>query len=239
MKKLLSVIAAVLALNFVSLAGMTGYLWRTGHLDRDRANQIKAILFPAPAASTAELATGGSTTQPTIELDELIKKAAGLSAEDQVAFLQRSFDARTAELDLRQRQLTDQQRQIDFGRQKLTDDRTALDAEKQSLAATEQQAQQQASDQGFQDSLQLYSTMTPKQVKTIFMTLPDDIVMRYLEAMSTPKAGKIIKEFKSPDETDRIQKVLERMRLQNAGGAQTQPAAAESLPTAGLNPTLP
>jgi hypothetical protein len=240
MKKLLSAIAFAMALNFLAVVGGAGYLWRTGHLDRAKAKQIQAILFPAPPSAATELATSGtSTTQPTLQLNDLLKKAAGLSAEEQVAFLQRSFDANMAQLDLRQRQLTDQQHQVDYARQKLAEDRSALDAEKQTLTAAEQQAALQANDQGFQDTLSLYNAMPSKQVKTIFMSLSDETMMRYLEAMTPRTAGKIIKEFKTPDETDRIQKVLERMRLQKADGAATQPAAADGSPTAGLTPNLP
>jgi len=126
-----------------------------------------------------------------------------------------------AQLDLRQRELADQQRQIDFGRQRLVDDRTALEGEKKKLAADQQQAAAQAADQGFQDSLQLYEVMPAKQVKSIFMALPDDTVVRYLEAMDASKAGKILKEFKTAEETDRIQKVLERMRTANSGATSS------------------
>jgi flagellar motility protein MotE (MotC chaperone) len=230
MKKLLNVLAYALALNFLAAVGGAGYLWRTGHLDRGRATAIKAILFPVPPPVT--VATGDMpATQPSTEFDDMLKKAAGLTAEEQVQFLQNSFDSRMAELDLRQRQLADQQRQIDFGRQRLETDRTALDAEKQKFETTQQQLANQANDQGFQDSLTLYSNMPAKQVKAIFLGLDDDIVMRYLEAMPPRSASKIIKEFKTPDETDRIQKVLERMRTENAGGATTEPSPS---PTAQL-----
>ena len=61
-----------------------------------------------------------------------------------------------------------------------------------------------AADQGFQDALQLYGTMKPKQVKEVFATLPDDVVVRYLRAMESRDASKVIKEFKSPAELVRL-----------------------------------
>jgi hypothetical protein len=45
------------------------------------------------------------------------------------------------------------------------------------------------------------------------MTLGEQTVQNYLQAMDTRTAAKIIKEFKSPDETAFIQRVLERIRL--------------------------
>ena len=210
--RFLRVIAYVLALNFLVTAGGASWLWRSGHLDRDRASQIKDILFPAPTTQPTVVAAQGPTTEPSLQLDQLIQKAAGLSPQQQVDFLQRSFDQRMAQLDLRQRQMDDQQRLIDFGQQKLADDRAALAKEKKALDDSEAAAAKLANDQGFQDSLQLYSAMPAKQAKMIFANLPDDVVQRYLEAMDVGTATKIIKEFKTPEETNRIQKVLERMR---------------------------
>ena len=68
------------------------------------------------------------------------------------------------------------------------------------------------------DTLTLYNSMQAKQVKTIFATLDDDTVVRFLSAMQPRTAAKIVKEFKSPEETARIQRVMERMR-QNPAAA--------------------
>jgi hypothetical protein len=47
------------------------------------------------------------------------------------------------------------------------------------------------------------------------MTLNDEAVLQYVQAMDSGTAGKIIKEFKTPDELDRVQRILERMRKGN------------------------
>jgi flagellar motility protein MotE (MotC chaperone) len=229
MKKLLLAVALTLALNFLAVVGGTAYLWKSGHLDKERIKAIKLVLFP-PAAAVA-IETGDTTrpsTQPSLQMDELLKKAAGRTAEEQVEFLQRSFDSRMAQLDLRSRQLDDQQHTLDFSTAKLAEDRAALEAEKKRLASAEQQAAILAGDQGFQDSLAVYLGMPPAKVKVLFEKLPDEVVEHYLEAMPAQKAGKIINEFKSPDEISRMQKVLELMRKPPVEGAATQPAAAAS-----------
>ena len=96
---------------------------------------------------------------------------------------------------------------------------------------TEQQLQQKlATDKGFQDSLSLYQTLPGKQVKTIFMGLDDETVVRYLQAMPPRTSAKIVKEFKSPDETDRIQRVLERMRQSQPQQPQPPQTQPETLP---------
>src|SRR5439155_15931204 len=85
-----------------------------------------------------------------------------------------------------------------------------------------------ANDKGFQDSLARYQAMPGKQVKQIFMTLDDDTVMNYLQTMEPRAAARIIKEFKAPDEVQRIQKVLEKMRVAQARNAGAQNAAQSS-----------
>jgi hypothetical protein len=52
------------------------------------------------------------------------------------------------------------------------------------------------------------------------MGLDDKTIKNYLEAMQPRTAAKIIKEFKSPDETARIEKIMEQMRLAQASAKE-------------------
>src|SRR5882724_9266393 len=105
MKKLLSVIALTLALNFLLVAGGAGWLVKTKHLDKDRIQAIKKILFPPPEEAPADSPTTqpDATTQPSVRLDELLAKASGRTAGEQVEFIQQTFDAQAAQLDRRER----------------------------------------------------------------------------------------------------------------------------------------
>jgi hypothetical protein len=98
----------------------------------------------------------------------------------------------------------------------LARDRAAVEAGKKQLVGREQLAQKLANDQGFQDSLALYKSMPAKQVKQVFLSMDDQTVQRYLQAMEPRGAAKIVREFKTPDEVKRIQKILDQMR--GAGG---------------------
>ncbi len=173
------------------------------------------MLFEKPVAE-AKVETMGKadpTTQPTMRLDQLIAKASGRSAVAQVELIHQAFDAEVAQLDRRERELTDLQRQVDLAKEQLGIDRSKLTKDQQSLAANQHEQTKLASDKGFQDSLALYTSMSGAQVKKIFMTLDDAAVQQYLQAMEPKQAAKIIKEFKSPDELIRIQKILEKVRL--------------------------
>jgi flagellar motility protein MotE (MotC chaperone) len=220
MKRIFSVVILCLALNFLALAGGVGWLYQNGHLDKDRFAKIRGILFPPPAPPPAKPSSNANaaTTQPTLQWANLTEKLTGRPATEQIDFIKRTFDAQMLELDLRQRELLDLQRQVDLANQKLAADRAALEKRENALAQREQEADQLDNDKGFQDSLALYKAMAPAQVKQIFLTLSQQTVQQYLQAMEPRTAGKIIKEFKTPDETAFIQKVLEGMRQ-----TQTQP----------------
>jgi hypothetical protein len=225
MKKIFSVVILCLALNFLALAGGVGWLYQNGHLDKDRFAKIRGILFPPPAPPPAKASSPANTatTQPSLQWANLTEKLTGRPATEQIDFIKRTFDAQMLELDLRQRELLDLQRQVDLANQKLAADRAALEKREKACDQREQEADQLDNDKGFQDSLALYKAMAPAQVKQIFLTLSQQTVQQYLQAMEPRTAGKIIKEFKTPDETAFIQKVLEGMRQ-----TQTQPPAQAS-----------
>ncbi|HEY2586508.1 MAG TPA: hypothetical protein VGI81_12155 [Tepidisphaeraceae bacterium] len=216
MKRLWDLLVLTLAMNFLLLAGAVGWLYQSGRLDKERVGKVKEALFPPTTQPVA-------TTQPAVDpatasreqLDALLAQHAGLPAGQQVEFIRQTFDAQMAQLDRRTRELADLKTQIDMANAKLATDRAALDADRKRLTDEQERAKRLAADEGFQQSLDLYNSMPAKQVKSIFLTLNDDAVLQYLRAMDSGTAGKIIKEFKTPDELDRVQRILERMRKGN------------------------
>jgi len=220
MKKLLTVLMFALGLNFMAIAGGVGYLFKTGHLDREKIAELKKIVFPPTTEHSAEEPTTKPTepTLPTMNLDALVAKVANKPAGEQVDFVRQTFDQQLAELDRKRRELLDLQTQIDMAKEQALIDRTKLEESQKELASKQQATAKQSDDKGFADSLQLYTTMPAKQVKTIFLSLSDDVVKRYIEAMPAKTATKIIREYKTPEETARIQMVLEQIRRSDKGG---------------------
>lgn len=232
MKKLLNVIVLVLALNFLAVAGAVGWLKSSGKLDREKVYAIKDILFPKDESPTTQPSTTqpsgqeAGAAQPMARLEELLAQQSGMkNAGEQVEFIQRTFDAQMAQLDRRQREVNDLSRQVELAKQQIARDRAEVETQRKTLDAREQQSTKLATDKGFQDSLALYKSMSGKQVKTIFMTLDQDLVASYLQAMEPRAATKIIKEFKSPEETSFIQRVMERVRQATPNSGE-QPQAA-------------
>jgi flagellar motility protein MotE (MotC chaperone) len=217
MKNLFNVAILVLALNFLAVAGGVGYLVQDKRLDREKVLAIKEILFPPPAPATQPSTRPAATTQPLLKLEELLAAQSGRGANEQVQFIQHTFDAQASQLDRRQRELADLKRQVDIAQAQLSKDRADYAKQRESLQAEQKKATELAQDKGFQDSLALYNTMPSKQAKTVFMGLSDETVVNYLQAMEPKTATKILKEFKAPAETERVQKLMEMMR-------RTQPA---------------
>jgi hypothetical protein len=228
MRRLWDVLVLTLAMNFLVVAGIVAWLYQAGHLDRQRVRGIKLVLFPPPATQPAptEQPASDPTTQPTLVLETLLAHRGNMTAGEQVDFVRKTFDERQAELEHKESMLRDLQTQIDQAQAKLTSDRESFEAQRKRFADEEQEARKLAADQGFQDSLALYSSMPAKQAKSLFLTLGDDVVKSYLEAMDKTAASKIIKEFKTPDELDRIHRILERIR--QAEGPATVPTTQPS-----------
>jgi hypothetical protein len=212
MKRIWDVLVLTLAVNFLLLAGLVGWMYQGGHLDKNRVAKIKELLFPPPSVPTPVTQPADPTTRPTLQLDELLAKHSSMTAGQQVDFVRQTFDTQMAQLDRRTRELADLKAQIDLANARLVTDRAALDADRKKLTEQQAQAQKLATDQGFQDTLNLYNAMPAKQVKTIFMTLNDDAMLQYMQAMEPRTATKVIKEFKTAEEVDRVQRILELMR---------------------------
>ena len=222
MKRVLSVISGTLALNFLVLVGTIVWLYQSGRLNRDRVKEIKAIVLRPSATqpSTRPSDVRDPATQPSLRLEQLLAKVSGRPASEQVEFMQRTFDAQSALIDARLAELEKQRATLNSAQSQLTKDRETLAAAQKKLADQQQEQARLASDKGFQETLELYTTMPPRQAKTIFMTLDEPTAVRYLRSMEPRTAGKIIKEFKSPEETALATRLLEAMRQSQAATEQ-------------------
>ncbi len=227
MKKILNVIVLTLALNFLLVAGGAVVAMNKSHMDREKFGKLKDFLFATsqPAAVDPASTQPVAATEPSDPLADLLAKASGRPVGEQVDFIRQTFEGQMAELDRKRRELEDLKRQIDLARDQTRIDRAKTEQAQKDLQTRQEMQDKLATAKGFQDSLELYNVMPAKQVKTIFMTLSDETVQQYLQAMEPRSAAKIIKEFKAPEETARIQKVLERIRQSPADGAPGTPVA--------------
>jgi len=221
MKKLLTVIAWTLALNFLAGVGGVVWLYKSGKLDHEKVQQIKELVF-APATQPVEIKpeVRDPSTQPTLRLEEMLSKVSGRSASEQIDFIQKSVSAQMAILDRRFQDLQDQRRTVDQAKAQADKEREKLLADQKKFAAEKQAQEKLLTDEGFQSTLEIYNTMPAKQVKGVFMTMTDDTMIQYFKAMEPRIVTKIAKEFKSPEESQRIAKVMEKMRQSQASAKE-------------------
>lgn len=222
-KKLASVIITVFALNFLLAAGGVGYLVATNKLDKAKVQAIRQIILETPEPA----ATQPSTTQPAededaqespdltpmMRLERMLTETAGRPAHEQVQARQAVYEQSVAMLDRRLRELEHQRQQLEQARADLHRDREILTQEQEKLIAAQEEQARLAEDEGFQRALSLYKSMPAKRIKAIFATLDDATVVRYLQAMEPRQAANVLKEFKTPAETERAKALLEKVRL--------------------------
>lgn len=221
MKKLLVVIAFTFALNFLLLIGALAYMLSNGTLTKEKIALVKAVFAPASAPTTtaATQAVIDPSTQPSIKLEELLAKVSGRSAGEQVEFMQRTFDAKMAELDRRMHEMQALQVQIDGARAVLVKEQGKLKADQLALATREKTLTKQLDDKNFNDTMAMLEGLPTKQVKELFSGMDDSTAVRYLRAMEPDKAAKILKEFKTPTEATRVRKLMEIIRTPQADAA--------------------
>ncbi len=212
MKKLLNVLILTLALNFLAVLAVAVWLRSEGRLDRQKINAIKDVLFPPTTQPTTQPVEDQATTRPVIRLEELLAKHAGRPPAEQLEVIRHAFDAQVAQLAQARRGLLDLQRQVELAQQTLDRERTAFEEQRKKFTAQQLASQRLAADKTFQDNLALYQTMPAKQAKTVFLAMDDDTAVKYLQAMEPRTVSKITKEFKTTQEVDRLNKLLDKMR---------------------------
>jgi len=219
-KKLISLVSIVLALNLLLAVGGVGYLAFSGKLDKDKVQEIRKIIIGDDASATTQPTTQAAQEPPPVtpmlRLDDVLAKAAGRPPADRVEIVQSAYDAKSAVLERRLREIEDQKRQLEQAKADYDAQRKKLLAETDALKKQQDEQTKLVDDKGFQDTLALYQSMPAKRTKEIFKTLPDETVVRYLQAMEPRQAGSILKEFKTPEETSQAQAILEKMRQANA-----------------------
>jgi len=105
-----------------------------------------------------------------------------------------------------------------------------LDRDRKAFEKWVKDRAEQTQDANFQQVVRLYETQPPKQTKQAFQSLiaqgRTDQVVEYLAAMSSRKAGKVLSQFKSPQEVPQAAELLEKLRVRGEYTLGTQPQPA-------------
>ncbi len=215
------VFLGILFVNLLGAAGFVGWMYVDGRIDEDRLDSVVdtfRMTIQEEALQDADAQLAAEESQKILEqharlesvgkgpttLREQLDKAqqADETALEKIKF----FNAQNKAL------------REEMARFKADHSRRAaqLDEERKTFEQWIKDRADQTSDANFQQVIELYETQAPKQTKQAFQVLMaqglTDQVVEYLAAMSSRKAGKVLAQFKSPQEVPQASDLLERLR---------------------------
>lgn len=203
MGKLLLRVGWVLILaHFFTLGGLLGYGFFTGRFDGEKMEQYLAtwrgdkLVAPAPVEETAEEQEGPNEASARIASREVDDEMTSREQQRQADLLRNLKFA------------------VEAAQAKLQDDIRAFQAEKATFAAERQVHEAKMNDEGFQTQLKIYERMKPKYVKNDFMQMAETDAVRYIAAMKSDVAKKILEQFRTTEEEHKRRQI---MRLLDQG----------------------
>jgi hypothetical protein len=196
--------------TLLAQATVVTYLWSQGSLNKDKVLRLLAVLHNIEAAKTAAARNSADPNQDQqqVAYDEIVRARATKSLD---------FDLRESAVEKGLSDLRALQTQ-------LMSERTKYDQMKKSFETRLADLEKAATDEAIQEVQRTLETMQPKQAKEqILMMLEEDrlrdgtaamdAVVTILKSMPLDKRKKIIGEFKSADEADKLHEILRQIRL--------------------------
>jgi hypothetical protein len=181
---------------------LVGYVWNSGKLNRDKLVQMVAVAHGIDLAQRREEPGPAPQPPPTeqVSLEEIARVRA----------------IHVRQLELREQALKNAMDQIRFDQEKLADQRKRYKQQKEEFDSRLLAMEKDARSGGAADVAAIMEKIKAKQAKEqILKMLNDreiDAVVVLLAGMQDSKRAKIIGEFKTPDESEKLREVLRRIR---------------------------
>ena len=198
----------IAAATFVAEAVGLAYLWTSGKLNDEKAFQILAIVYsvdlPAIEAKYAPRQSPLESAQPAF--DDVIEKR-----------LEKSLD-----LDLRATAFDKALMELRALEAELRAQRERFDSRRREFEVRIDQLQREALDEGMANVQLKLEAIQPAQAKDLLMKMIEepadenddgfDVAVTILKNMSVDKSRRIIAEFETPEEVQRLHEILLRIR---------------------------
>ena len=185
----------------IAEAIIVGYVCSAWQLDRRKMIQILAVAHGIDLAGTGREAETGQPPPPEQVSLEQISQARALHVRH---------------LELREQALKSALDQLRFEQQKLADERKRYDKQKEDFEAKLLAVQEEAQGSGVAQLTAIMEKIKAKQAKQQILQMLEDNeinqVVLLLSGMQDSKRAKIIGEFKTPEESDKLAEVLRRIR---------------------------
>lgn len=221
MKTLLVAVAVLLALHFLAVLGLVGYLGATGRLSRDRLHEVVDVFRLTNAQARQQAQQAAELAATAREKAQAVARLSSTAAsphtlEGRLAMQQVGDDLAMHRLERLQRDTADLRREMEQAKAIVTKGKAALDAERAQFKAFLAAQSKRQLDQDFKQTVRMYEQLKPTQTKQMFQTLmangKTEEVVQYLAAMQLRKAGKVIAQFKTPSEIQQATHLLELLR---------------------------
>jgi len=221
MKKLTAFISTLCILNILVLAGLVGFLFGSGRLDKPKAQAIADILrqpgtpvgfrekvydlmTPAPAT-----APGNAATQRGGSLDA---SGAPANAAGRIDFLAKVLEEQRLRLENEAQDLRHRQELLVNAQSDLDSAKSNFENSKKKFQQETDQAAAQKEKEAFDKMMALMDGSKPKQIKDLLMAMPSDQGAKYFGAMDPEQATKVMAEFKSPEEKAMLNTFVDTVR---------------------------
>jgi flagellar motility protein MotE (MotC chaperone) len=218
MKHLWSAISFLAVVHLLAMAMFVGWLWQSNRLSRQRVDDLKALFAPTlEEEQAARDAQAEVDEQARLDAAEQARadNPPGSSA-DMITQVNLIEETQSQALQRLQEEVNAHQRMLRQRAQALDARETALDARDTAWREANQAQLARATDEQFQKTVALYSTVPAKQAKQMLLMLVAgngmDQAVAYVNAMNPRTAAKIIKELKSEPEVQLATQLLENLR---------------------------
>jgi hypothetical protein len=178
-----------------------GYLWTHGYLDGEKLNRI------------VEVVRGTDVVAPTV--DQTVKTPqAGEQPSIEDLEWQRAIKSR--QIELREQEVDRDIEGVRFEQRKLSDEKAQYVLLKEGFEKLLAKKENQALQAG-EDSMQLiWENIKPPQAKEQILQMIDaneqDEVVSILAKMDISKQARIISQFKTPEESKKLEEILRKIR---------------------------
>lgn len=205
--------------NMLAMGGLAGFLAATGRLGPEQIQRIATVL------RGESIETPAPTTQPAGE------ETPTQVASAQIAFDQEAHQLEAAAVQRAWREAENHRRLLEVAQLELMQREEAHARRVQQWEEEARRTSELGEARGFQKEIDLLGQISPTKAKGLLWQMSDAEVLRILDHLDVRIAKRILEEFSSPEELERLKSLMQQMGQQEAAPndrATISPAEAAS-----------
>jgi len=211
------VVVALFAINFVAIVVVVAMMMSKGMLTRDRLTAAVEALRGPPAA--LEGVEEGAATRPAAP--EVPPPPLSLADRSRAVALVR------AELDREIEDIRQRSQMVQAERERLEGDRAAFEAQRKAFLESTDAVVQAKRRAGLRQLLKTLSALKAPRIKALIEKRADNDLAEILVGLEPRLRGKVIDEFKTDEELERMRKIMDLIRQGVGSKEPAKTASAE------------